>query len=128
MPKKWDVILIITLLLLSLIPEGIFVLQKTTHPVRTHAVIHVDGAIYKTIPLTGHKGTFLFTIHTSKGYNTVVVKNESIGITNANCPDKLCVHQGFISQVGSTTVCLPHRVLIEIKSDQTTTPDIIPAH
>lgn len=32
---------------------------------------------------------------------------------SANCPDKLCVKQGKISDIGSI-VCLPNKVIIEI--------------
>lgn len=35
----------------------------------------------------------------------------------ADCPDKLCVHQGYISRVGEVLVCIPNKVVVEIKSD-----------
>ncbi|MFR4337598.1 MAG: NusG domain II-containing protein [Lachnospira pectinoschiza] len=35
-------------------------------------------------------------------------------MTDADCPDKLCVKTGMISKTGETIVCLPHRVVVEI--------------
>ncbi|KXB92024.1 hypothetical protein HMPREF3033_00867 [Veillonellaceae bacterium DNF00751] len=129
MIKKWDIALIALLLCLSFIPEGLFALSDhLTEKPQIEAVVYVDGTVYKTVPLSGHKGTLLFTVRTTRGYNTIVVKNDTIGIIDADCPDKICIKQGFISQPGATAVCLPHRLLIEIKSARQTQPDIIPAN
>ena len=31
------------------------------------------------------------------------------------CPDKICLRSDYISKIGETVVCLPHKVVIEIK-------------
>ncbi|MCI1820819.1 MAG: NusG domain II-containing protein [Megasphaera sp.] len=128
MIKKWDIALIIILLCMSLLPEAIFVISGTTNSAKTIAVIQVDGKEYKTIPLSEHTGTDMFTIYTKHGYNTVTVRNQTIAITDADCPDQICVNEGFISKPGATTVCLPHKVMIEVRAVDSSEPDIIPAH
>lgn len=129
MIKKWDILLLLALLILSCIPEGIaFLSGVDVLQGRTVAVIQVHGSIYKEIPLSEHQGTDTFTIYTDEGYNTVVVKDQTIGIVDADCPDKICIKEGFISNPGETAVCLPHKVMIEIRSTATEEPDIIPAH
>lgn len=128
MIKKWDIILIAVLLVLSCIPEAVFLVSgNKADKGETYAVIQVDGKEYKTIPLSEHHGTDTFTIRTAQGYNTVVVKEQAIGIAEADCPDKICIGEGFISQPGATAVCLPHKVLIEVRSSSQGEPDIIPA-
>jgi len=127
MIKKWDITLIIIFLCLSLLPEAIFILSGATNAAKTIAVIQVDGKEYKTIPLSEHTGTDKFTIYTNHGYNTVTVRDQSIAITDADCPDQICVNEGFISKPGATTVCLPHKVMIEIRAFDSSEPDIIPA-
>lgn len=128
MIKKWDIILIAALLAASFIPEGVFLLGgDSADDGGTYAVIQVDGKEYKTVPLSDHRGTDTFTIRTGSGYNTVVVKDQAIGIVEADCPDKICIGEGFISQPGATTVCLPHKVLIEVRSSHGGEPDVIPA-
>lgn len=129
MIKKWDLVLLIALLLLSLLPEGVFILSGSDRMLEgTKAVVQVNGSVYKEIPLSEHHGTDTFTIQTADGYNTVVVKDQKIGIIEADCPDKICIQEGFIRNPGETTVCLPHKVMIEIRSTATEEPDIIPAH
>lgn len=125
---KWDIVLIIVLLILSFVPEGIFYLSGNDASLaRKYAVIQLDGKVYKEIPLSGHRGTDTLEIHTDKGHNQVVVQDETIGITEADCPDKICISEGFISQPGATVVCLPHKLLIEIKTSGGEEPDVIPA-
>ena len=129
MIKKWDIILIATLLILSWLPEGIaFWTGANIVQGGTVAVVQVHGTVYKEIPLSEHHGTDTFTIQTNSGYNTVVVKDQKIGIVEADCPDKICISEGFISKPGATAVCLPHKVLIEVRSTTAEEPDIIPAH
>lgn len=129
MIKKWDIVLLAALLLLSLLPEGVFILSGSDSTLAgTKAVVQVNGSVYKEIPLSEHHGTDTFTIQTNSGYNTVVVNEQEIGIVEADCPDKICVSEGFISRPGATAVCLPHKVMIEIQSTDTEEPDIIPAH
>lgn len=53
----------------------------------------------------------------SHGYgHRVEVKPEDgqVWVTEATCPDKICIHQGKISQEGETIVCLPNRMIIQI--------------
>lgn len=128
MIKKWDIILIASLLAASFIPEGVFLLSgDSADKGGAYAVIQVDGKEYKTVPLSDHRGTDTFTIRTESGYNTVVVRDQEIGIVEADCPDKICIGEGFISQPGATTVCLPHKVLVEVRSSHGGEPDVIPA-
>ncbi len=47
--------------------------------------------------------------------NTLVIKDGKASITSADCPDKICVNHRSISKVGETIVCLPNKVVIEIK-------------
>lgn len=45
--------------------------------------------------------------------NVIFVENGYISMKSADCPDKLCIKQGKISEIGSI-VCLPNKVIIEI--------------
>lgn len=37
---------------------------------------------------------------------------------SADCPDKLCTHQSAVSRTGQTIVCLPLKIVVEVKSDE----------
>ena len=60
-------------------------------------------------------------------YKDLLVKDKSISITHADCHDSLCVSQGSKSKVGDTIVCLPNKLIIEIKGkeEDSSSDDII---
>lgn len=117
MIKKWDIVIIILLIVLSFIPAVIFgvVLNKDYNS--KYAQITVNGKVYKNIPLSAHKGEEIIEVKTESGINVVSVKDDAIAIIEADCPDKVCVQPGYIDKVGDRLVCLPHRVMVEIKGD-----------
>ena len=51
------------------------------------------------------------------GRNVVLtVKGYAISFTSSDCPDKVCIRTGFLSNPGQVAVCLPNMVLIKIIS------------
>jgi hypothetical protein len=48
------------------------------------------------------------------GTNILVIENRKAYLTDANCPDKLCVHQGKISMTGETITCLPNKLTVTV--------------
>ncbi|WP_338471111.1 NusG domain II-containing protein [Niallia sp. XMNu-256] len=125
MIKSGDIIITLLLVLLSFLPIVIFSYQqaeKTSElagfgETETVAVITVNNEEVRRITLTGNTESEVFDIHTDDGgYNTIEVRGESIRIKGANCYDQVCVRFGFISKPGETAVCLPHKLVLEIKS------------
>ena len=55
------------------------------------------------------------------GYNRIVVKDGKVSVTEADCPDKVCVNTGEISKSGDTIVCLPHKLVVEIEGSTSET-------
>jgi hypothetical protein len=130
MIKRWDIIIVALLILISFLPFTIFsaVQAKTMNgDVKNRvATITLDNKKIRKIKLTGNTKTFQFTIHSGDGdENTIEVQKDRIRIKSANCPDQNCVLTGFIEKPGQTIVCLPHRLVIEIKSDREPSQDII---
>ncbi|HAL62983.1 MAG TPA: hypothetical protein DCO93_00905 [Clostridiales bacterium] len=48
------------------------------------------------------------------GKNTAIIENGSVYMKDADCPDKLCIHQGKISDSSKKIICLPNKVVIEV--------------
>ena len=46
--------------------------------------------------------------------NTITVEKGRICVSQAGCPDQICVHQGYISDSTTPIVCLPNKLIIEI--------------
>ena len=127
--KKWDIIVILLLIVLSFIPEAIFGVMMNKHYKGTYAEITLEGNFYKKIPLSEHRGENEINIKTRYGYNIIKISNESIAIVDADCKDKICIKTGFISKAGQSTICLPHKLMVEIKYyDKKQNTDIIPAN
>ena len=47
--------------------------------------------------------------------NMVLVEPGRIRVERADCPDQICVHQGYISDGSQPIVCLPNRLIIQIQ-------------
>ena len=49
------------------------------------------------------------------------VKNHRIAFTSSDCPDKVCIHNGWLSREGEQAICLPNRVSVTL-TDGSTVP------
>lgn len=127
--KKFDFIIIISLFILSFVPHFIFGKTLSENSASTYAVIKIAGEHYKNINLYPYSENSTFVIETPHGNNTVTIKDGSVQITEADCSDDLCIKQGKISKVGESIVCLPHKLIIEIKGDKdSSSEDMILSH
>ena len=115
--KKWDIIIIAVLMVFSFIPEIVFGVILGKEYNSTYAEITVAGELYKTVPLSINKGTEIIEVETKYGRNVIKVEDNNIGIIEASCTDKICMHPEHINEAGQALVCLPNRVMIEIKGD-----------
>lgn len=54
----------------------------------------------------------------SKNYhNNIRVEKGRIKFEEANCPDKICVHTGWLTNNGDLAVCMPNKVLVCIENN-----------
>lgn len=119
--KRNDLILLGSIVLLTMIIFAAYFLYPRKNG--DAVVISVDGTVIKTLPL--NQDTTYKIKSADNGVNTLVIQSGSASVTNATCPDKLCVHQKNISKKGETIVCLPHKVVISIESSKSSTLDAI---
>lgn len=123
--KKWDYIIITLLMILSVIPEVIFGIITVKDYNSTYAEVTVEGKLYKRINLTNSEYK-LMELEGNSGKNIIEVNKNRIGIVEAECPDKICMNPKYIEKPGESVVCLPNRVMIQIKGDME--EDIIISH
>ena len=82
--------------------------------------------IIKVIDLAEVESEYSFDITDDEGgTNTVTVRPGEIAVTSANCPDKVCVHMGYIKNSSVPITCLPHKLVITIVDDGSDGPDSI---
>ena len=88
-------------------------LQRGGAPSPT-ARITRDGVLLEEIDLDRVAEPRSFTLEDGSGANTVQVERGRIRVSAADCPDQVCVKQGWISGGAVPIICLPHRLTIEI--------------
>ena len=112
--KKKDFILIFIILLIVVVSFGInhFTNAKSGKQIE----IYVDNELYKTYDIDDEDEN---KIESEEGYNVVKIHNHGAQITEASCPDKVCIHEGFITKPSESIVCLPNKVHIKIITDDT---------
>ena len=75
-----------------------------------------DGVVLREIDLSAVTGEYSFEVERpGGGSNTVCVQPGRVCVSEADCPDKICVAQGWLSDQAAPIVCLPHRLVIRIK-------------
>ena len=83
---------------------------------RTVARVSVDGAVVREIDLTAVTAETSFVLETAGGTNTVTRRPGGICVSGADCPDQVCVKQGWLTGGAAPIVCLPHRLVISLVS------------
>lgn len=116
--KRNDIILVVVLLLISV--AGLL-LYKLFQVEGTFAVVLVDGEETARFSLTQDTE---YIIETQKGKNTLVIKDGKADVIFADCPDGICVDHASISKVGETITCLPHGVVVAIRSNDATLDEV----
>lgn len=57
--------------------------------------------------------------------NTLEIKDGKADMTDADCPDGLCVTQKAISKDGESLICLPNKVIVTVVGGEKTDEDIV---
>ena len=111
-PKKYknDIILIGVLILAGLVVCAVFYSQR---PAAAKAVVTVDGQVVGEYALDKDEVYVL-----NGGTNTLTIKDGTATITDAMCPDQLCVNMGSKSISGETIVCLPNELIVTIQANE----------
>lgn len=110
--RRNDLLLAGSLLLVALIGFWVFRLTLTDG---AYVTVSVDGAETARYPLNEDRDTVIAT--GEDGINRLVIRDGQATVTEANCPDKICVGHRPISMEGETIVCLPHKVVVAVTGE-----------
>jgi hypothetical protein len=83
------------------------------------AEIYYDGALIRTVDL---KNDTTFTLEQGM---EILVASGRISVIESDCPDKICIGQGEIDRPGIPIVCVPNKILIKIRSTESSDFDIV---
>ena len=107
--KKWDIIIICSILAVAIILLCIFTfifLNKGQE-----VIVKVNGKEYARLPL--NKDSQLL-IESNNGTNLLIIKDGKAYVESASCPKQICVNHGNLSEL-SPIVCNHNQVSITLE-------------
>ena len=115
--KRADLILVVALLLLA---GALYLTLNANRQEGGVAVVRVNGveterhslAVDGTFPLNG-------------GTNILVIRDGQAWLSEADCPDLLCVKQGKIHYTGQVITCLPNRLTVTVEGGEPNGVDLV---
>ena len=119
--KRDIMLLIIVFAVLILVFAGFKLMHQETG---AEVVIQVDGAEYGRYPLD-QNAEVPITDDDGNETNLLVIKDGKADMTEADCPDLLCVHQKAISHRGETIVCLPNQIVVSVSGGEESEIDTV---
>lgn len=94
------------------------------HPRTEGAFVQVSvaGEVTAVVSLSEDR---VLSIDGVGGKNTLTISDGEAVMTDADCPDAICVHSRGIRHTGEQIICLPHQVVCQIIGDDTQDLDVI---
>lgn len=122
MGRKGRTTLILALVLLTALAAAFLVWQRLSEREGVKAVVQVGGQGKQELELS--RDQEFWVGDPEIGRNLIRVEDGTIMVAQADCPDKICVHTGPISQEGEVIACLPHGVIIYIPRGEEAGPSM----
>ena len=104
--KKRDIILIGSVLLIAV---ALLLVVELSRQEGAYVLVRVDGQEVGKYQLS-ENGIY----ELNGGTNILHIENGEAYLSDANCPDKLCVHQGRISKTNQVITCLPNKLTVTV--------------
>ncbi len=109
-------VLILALALLAAAVSFLLIQRQRSRQEGTRALVQVGGQETQELDLS--KDQEFWVGDPEIGRNLIRVKDGTVMVVQADCPNKVCVLTGPISQEGEVIACLPHGVVIYIPSSE----------
>ena len=106
--KKADIVPAVIILVIGL--GGLLFLRAPSSE-NSLVEIRINGKLFDTVNLAEDAE---FQVSTSRGHNTIQIKDGQVWVNDADCPGKDCMHMGKIDKEGEILLCLPHKLSIRI--------------
>lgn len=99
-----------TFIIVSII-AAVFVFYALLPEGGERAVVSCDGVVVAEIPLDV-SGEYVFPQVPDMVFTA---GDGAVSVTESNCGDKTCMRTGKISKRGEAIICVPNKVIVEIK-------------
>ena len=96
-----DIILAVAIVLIATVGLLLFVLTKEEG---STVAVKIDGVVTDTYPLSENIEVLIKTGENDENINVLTIEDGKASISEADCPDKICVETRAVSFVGETIV------------------------
>lgn len=86
-------------------------------PQGTQVNIIQDGSVLYSFDITDTDNQTIDIAYGDR-FNTIQIENGKIRVLDADCPDKTCVHMGWLETGTLPIVCLPNHLVIEFSNTE----------
>lgn len=93
------------------------ILAPRPTPKQMIANIYVDGVLTRRVDLNAVTKPERYRAESHAGFNDILIEPGRICVEAADCPDQICVMEGWLPEFGLPIVCLPHDLMIELEED-----------
>jgi hypothetical protein len=115
-----DIILGLAVIILA---AGIWLATELLKKDGSFAVVTVNGS--ETARYSLSEDAEIRLESENGGFNILVIKNGKADITEASCPDHVCVDQRAISKTGEAITCLPNKTVITVDGEEDAEIDFV---
>ena len=102
---------------------GIWLFTEIMKEDGAFAVVTVNGVETARYPLDTDAEIRLES--ENGGYNILVIKDGKADITEASCPDHVCVDQRAVGRTGEAITCLPNKTVVTIDGEDEAEIDFV---
>ena len=115
--RKADIILFTALIVIGLAASVALSLSRTDAGAEAKVIIESGGKLYAGYPLNEDREVVVPAPNRkgSDHYNTVLISEGKVSVTEATCKNQVCVKHGSITYAGESIVCLPNRLAVRIE-------------
>ena len=111
--RRLDIIILIVLIVIAI---GSWIAVTVLFDVNGDYVeVIVDNHVQKVISLNDDGE---YQVDDGEYSNIITIKNREVYMKSSDCPDQICVNQGNIKKQGESIICLPHKLVIRIASEE----------
>ncbi len=114
---KGDLIIVGIIIVLAVVFFLINLIRDRQSSGEGNVLVVRDGRVVESYPLSEDITVTLWDEERTH-YNLLMIKDGSAEISDANCPDKICVRSRAIARDGESIICLPHRLVLSVHSER----------
>lgn len=114
--KKKDLIIIVSILLIAVLLYFTYkIYLQEINKNGSKAEIYYESELIMSVDLN-EKIDKTFSLLQNENVVFHLYEDGSISFEKSDCPDKVCINSGRLKHVGSSTACLPNKIILKIIS------------